>query len=41
MNVEATMSFEPALNGRVFMCRIVIDNEVRIKFPWGFPVDLL
>jgi hypothetical protein len=41
MQVKASVSLEPALNGRVFMCRVVIDNEVQIKFPRGFPVDLL
>jgi hypothetical protein len=41
MYVKATVSFEPALNGRVFMRRIVIENEVQIKFPRGFPVNLL
>ena len=40
MHVEATVSFEPVLNGWVFMRRIVIDNEVEIKFLGGFPVDL-
>lgn len=41
MQVEARVSFEPALNGRVFMSRIVIDDEVEIKLPKGFPFDLL
>ena len=31
MDVEAAVSFEPVLNGLVFMCRVVIDNEVKIK----------
>jgi hypothetical protein len=41
MHVKASVSLEPALNGRVFMRRLVIDNELQIKFPRGFPVDLL
>ena len=41
MDVEATVSFEPVLNDWVFVRRVVIDNEVQIKFPRGFPVDLL
>ena len=40
MYVEAVVSFEPVLNGWVFMCRVVIDNEVEIKVLRGFPVDL-
>ena len=40
MDVEAAVSFEPVLNGWVFMCRIVIHNEVQIKGLRGFPVDL-
>ena len=31
MYVEAVVSFEPVLNGWVFMCRVVIDNKVEIK----------
>jgi len=41
MHVEATVSFEPMLNGWVLMGRVVIDNEVQIKLFRGFPVDLL
>ena len=41
MDVEAAVSFEPVLNGWVFMRRVVIDNEVQIKLLRGFPVDLL
>ena len=41
MQVKARVSFEPSLNNRMFMRRIIIDNEVQIKFPRGFPVDLL
>ena len=37
---SATVSFEPMLNGWVLMRRVVIDNEVEIKFLRGFPVDL-
>src|SRR6516162_9852750 len=28
------------LNHRVFVCRVIIDNEVQIKFLRGFAVDL-
>jgi len=31
------VSFEPMLNGWVFMRRVVIDNEVQIKLLRGFP----
>jgi hypothetical protein len=31
---------EPVLNGWMFMRRLVVDNEVQIKFLRGFPVDL-
>ena len=41
MQVKARVSLKPALNSRVFVRRVVIDNEVQIKFPRGFPVDLL
>lgn len=41
MHVERTVSFEPMLNRCVLMRRIVIDNEVQIKFLRGFPLDLL
>ena len=41
MHVEATVGFEPMLNDRVFVRRVVIANEVQIKFLRGFPVDLL
>ena len=40
MDVEAAVSFEPVLNDWVFMCRVVIDDEVKIKVLRGFPVDL-
>jgi hypothetical protein len=40
MYVETAVSFEPVLNGRVFMCRVVIDNEVEIEVFRSFPVDL-
>src|SRR5258707_15353207 len=40
MHVEATVSFEPMLNRWVLLRRVVIDNEVQIKFFRGFPVDL-
>ena len=40
MHVEAAVSFEPVLNGWVFMRGVVIDNEMEIKFLRGFPVDL-
>ena len=39
--MEAIVSLEPMLDGRVLMRRVVIDNEVQIKFLRGFPVDLL
>jgi hypothetical protein len=32
MHVEATVRFEPMLNRWVLMRRVVIDNEVQIKF---------
>jgi hypothetical protein len=41
MHVEAAVSFKPMPNSWVLMRRVVIDNEVQIKFLRGFPVDLL
>lgn len=35
--MEATVSFEPALNSRMFMCRIVVDNEGVDQAPEEFP----
>jgi len=38
--VETWVTAEPVLNHWVFVCRVIIDNEVQIKFLRGFPVDL-
>ena len=40
MRVEAWVMAEPALNHWVFVCRVIVDNQVQIKLLRGFPVDL-
>src|SRR6516162_3912137 len=40
MRVEAWVTAEPVLNHWVFVCRVIIDNEVQIKLIRSFPVDL-
>ena len=38
--MEAAVSFEPALDDRVFTCRVISGNEAEIEVLRGFPVDL-
>ena len=40
MRVEARVTAEPVLNHWVFVCRVIIDNQVQIKLLRSFPVDL-
>ena len=38
--MEAWVTAEPVLNHWVFVCRVIVDNQVQIKLFRGFPVDL-
>ena len=40
MRVEAWVTIEPVLNHWVFVCRVIVDNQLQIKLLRGFPVDL-
>ena len=40
MRVEAWVTAEPMLNHWMFVCRVIIDNEVQINLIRSFAVNL-
>jgi hypothetical protein len=41
MQLEARMTYKPALDGRAFMAGVIVQNDVDVLGQRDFPVDLL
>lgn len=41
MNVKSRMSFQPRLHFRVFVRRVVVDNQMKVERMIGIPINRL